>query len=48
MIIDRGRAFRAELTLVDGSPATVDFERVVVCAGAIQTPALLQRSGCAD
>jgi choline dehydrogenase-like flavoprotein len=45
VIIDRGRAFRAELTLVDGSPATVDFEHVVVCAGAIQSPALLQRSG---
>lgn len=45
LIVDRGRAFRAELTLADRSPATVDFERVVVCGGAIQTPALLQRSG---
>jgi choline dehydrogenase-like flavoprotein len=45
-VIDEGRAFRAELTGPDGSPATVDFDRVVVSAGAIQTPALLQRSGC--
>ena len=28
-----------------GGPCTIDFEHVVVCAGAIQTPALLQRSG---
>lgn len=45
VIIDAGRAVRAEMTLSDGGPATVDFDRVVVCAGAIQTPALLQRSG---
>jgi choline dehydrogenase-like flavoprotein len=45
IIADRGRAFRAELTQPDGSPATVDFEHVIVCAGAIQSPALLQRSG---
>lgn len=46
LVIDQGRAFRAELTGPEGDPVTVDFERVVVCAGAIQTPALLQRSGC--
>lgn len=46
LVVDRGRAFRAELTGPDGGPSTVDFDRVVVCAGAIQTPALLQRSGC--
>jgi choline dehydrogenase-like flavoprotein len=45
LVHDRARAFRAELTRPDGLPCTVDFEHVVVCAGAIQTPALLQRSG---
>jgi choline dehydrogenase-like flavoprotein len=45
LIRDRRRAFRAELTGPDSGPCTVDFGRVVVCAGAIQTPALLQRSG---
>ncbi len=45
LIVDRGRAFRAQLRRPDGGPATVDFEHVIVCAGAIQTPALLQRSG---
>jgi len=45
LIVDEGRAFRAELTRADGTPATVDFERVVVCCGAIHSPALLQRSG---
>jgi choline dehydrogenase-like flavoprotein len=45
LIRDRRHAFRAELTGPERSPCTVDFERVVVCAGAIQTPALLQRSG---
>lgn len=45
LVIDLGRAFRAELTGPDGGPVTVDFDDVVVCGGAIQTPALLQRSG---
>jgi choline dehydrogenase-like flavoprotein len=45
LIIDRNRAFRAELTGRDGGPVTVDFGHVFVCAGAIQTPALLHRSG---
>lgn len=45
LVSDRDRAFRALATAVDGSPVTIDFEHVVVCAGAIQTPALLQRSG---
>ena len=45
LIRDGRRAFRAELSGPDGLPCTIDFERVVVCAGAIQTPALLQRSG---
>lgn len=45
LVVDDGRAFRAELTRADGTPATADFDRVVVCGGAIQSPALLQRSG---
>ena len=45
-IFDRRRAFRAEFTGPEDEPGTVDFDRVVVCAGAIHTPALLQRSGC--
>jgi choline dehydrogenase-like flavoprotein len=45
LVVDAGRAFRAELTGPDGGPVTVDFDDVVVCAGAIQTPALLLRSG---
>jgi choline dehydrogenase-like flavoprotein len=45
LIRDRSRAFRAELTGHAGQPCTIDYECVVVCAGAIQTPALLQRSG---
>ena len=45
LILDGGRAFRAELSGPDGSVVTIDFEDVFVCAGAIQSPALLQRSG---
>ncbi len=45
LISDRDRAFRAELTSADGEPVTIDFEHVFVCGGAIQSPALLQRSG---
>ncbi len=45
IVRDRDRAFRAELTGPEGQPVTVDFDVVVVCGGAIQSPALLQRSG---
>ena len=45
LIVDRGHAFRAELTDAEGGPVTVDFADVIVCAGAIHSPALLQRSG---
>ncbi|NNE10916.1 MAG: GMC family oxidoreductase [Ilumatobacter sp.] len=46
LVTDRDRAFRAELThLPTGRPTTVDFDAVFVCGGAIQSPALLQRSG---
>ena len=44
-MLDGGRAIRAESRRPDGRPGTVDFAHVVVCGGAIQTPALLQRSG---
>jgi choline dehydrogenase-like flavoprotein len=45
LVLDRDRAVRALATRDDGEAVTVDFEHVVVCGGAIQTPALLQRSG---
>jgi choline dehydrogenase-like flavoprotein len=45
LVTDLGRAFRAETTAADGRPVTIDFDEVIVCGGAIQTPALLQRSG---
>jgi choline dehydrogenase-like flavoprotein len=45
LVRDRARAIRAELTGPDGGPVTIDFGTVVVCGGAVQTPALLQRSG---
>ena len=39
------RARRAWVTLDDGRRGCVRFRHVFVCGGAIQTPALLQRSG---
>lgn len=45
LVFDGTRAFRAELTGPDGEPVTIDYDDVIVCAGAIQSPALLQRSG---
>lgn len=45
LVVDGVRAVRAEVVLPDGRPGTVDFDHVIVCGGAIQTPALLQRSG---
>jgi len=44
LVLERGRAVRAEVTAGD-RPVTVEFDHVVVCGGAIQSPALLQRSG---
>ena len=42
----RGVATRAELTdSATGTAVTVAFEDVFVCAGVIQTPAILQRAG---
>ena len=43
-----GRATRAELTDTTGdhpTPVVVSFRDVIVCGGAIQTPAILQRAG---
>ncbi len=45
LIADERRSFRAELIGPSGRPATIDFDAVFVCGGAIQTPAILQRSG---
>ncbi|MGH9272287.1 MAG: GMC family oxidoreductase N-terminal domain-containing protein, partial [Ilumatobacteraceae bacterium] len=45
LVMDAGRAVRAEVTTADGQHDTIDFRDVFVCGGAIQTPALLQRSG---
>jgi choline dehydrogenase-like flavoprotein len=39
------RAVCAHTTLADGTTGTIRFRDVFVCGGAIQTPALLQRSG---
>lgn len=43
--LDGRRARRAWVTLADGRRGCIRFRDVVVCAGAIHTPALLQRSG---
>lgn len=40
-----GKASSADTTLADGSRGTITFRNVFVCGGAIQSPALLQRSG---
>ncbi len=40
-----GRATRAATTLSDGRTGSITFRHVFVCGGAIQSPALLQRSG---
>jgi choline dehydrogenase-like flavoprotein len=45
LVLDGDRAVRALVTRADGGRGTVDFRHVIVCGGAIQTPALLQRSG---
>ena len=47
-IICKGhRALRAELTSTSNEdrPVTISFRDVIVCGGAIQTPAILQRAG---
>lgn len=40
-----GTATLAHTTLADGTSGSIRFKHVFVCGGAIQTPALLQRSG---
>jgi len=53
LILDDGRAVRAEARRStstrssdpSGRPVTIDVDHVIVAGGAIQTPALLQRSG---
>ena len=42
---DGRRARSARVTYAGGRPGTIRFRDVIVCGGAIQTPALLQRSG---
>ncbi len=39
------RALAAEVTYANGSPGTIRCRSVFVCGGAIQSPAILQRSG---
>lgn len=39
------RAWRADVAFTDGRRDHIEFRHVFVCAGAIHTPALLQRSG---
>lgn len=43
-----GRARRAVTTLADGRRGSITFRDVFVCGGAIQSPALLQRSGLTE
>ncbi|MFZ4718071.1 MAG: FAD-dependent oxidoreductase [Ilumatobacteraceae bacterium] len=45
LVLDGSRATGAVTTLSDGTPGTISFRHVFVCGGAIQTPAILQRSG---
>jgi choline dehydrogenase-like flavoprotein len=51
LVMHGSRALRAELTATGGGepgrerPVTISFRDVIVCGGAIQTPAMLQRSG---
>ncbi len=47
LVMHDSTALRAELTsTIDGErPVTISFRDVIVCGGAIQTPAMLQRSG---
>lgn len=44
LAVEHGRARSADVTFADGHRATIGFRDVFVCGGAIQTPALLQRS----
>lgn len=48
LVLDGARATRALVTSADGVRGTIDAAHVIVAGGAIQTPALLQRSGLRD
>ena len=43
--LTHGRATSADVTLANGKTGAIRFQQVFVCGGAIQTPAILQRSG---
>ncbi len=43
--VQQGAARSASTVLADGRRGTITFRHIFVCGGAIQTPALLQRSG---
>lgn len=45
LVVAGSSAVEARIVLADGRRGTISFRDVFVCAGAIQTPALLQRSG---
>lgn len=45
IITRKGRAVAAELEYADGRAETVGFDAIFVCGGAVQSPALLLRSG---
>lgn len=45
LVRNGGTAVSADTTLADGRRGTITFRHVFVCGGAIQSPALLQRSG---
>ena len=45
LVTNGGIASSADTTLADGTRGTITFRHVFVCGGAIQSPALLQRSG---
>jgi choline dehydrogenase-like flavoprotein len=44
LLHQHGVASSAAITLADGTKGTIRFRHVFVCGGAIQTPAILQRS----
>lgn len=45
LVLRGNRAVAAEVVLADGSLQTISFDSVFVCGGAVQSAALLQRSG---
>jgi len=44
-LLREGKGWSVEATHTEGTPVTVHAETVFVCAGAVQTPLLLRRSG---